>query len=87
MTDVPDIRDVLLDLPMVEAADRPEGMIVVRRSDVPEDRRQEADAWVAANGGLVGEIPIFTVIGGKTSEKAPPAEKLLALPIAALVQR
>jgi hypothetical protein len=41
-----DIREVLLDLQLVQTDDRPEGMIVLRRGDVPPERREEADAFV-----------------------------------------
>ena len=37
-----DIREILLDLPLVQTDDRPEGMIVLNAGEVPEDRRAEA---------------------------------------------
>jgi hypothetical protein len=80
-----DIREILLDLPLVQTPDRPEGMVVLRRSDVPEDRREEADAFVAANGGLIGEKPVLEVIGGKTPEGGAATERFYALPPAAFV--
>lgn len=85
MSDVISIREVLLDLPLVQTDDRPEGMIVMRRDDVPEDRREEADAWVVAHGGQIGEKPIFEVIGGKTPKSAPGSAAFYALPPAAFV--
>lgn len=79
------IREILLDLPLVQTDDRPEGMIVVNRADVPEDRREEADRFVAANGGLIGHKPMFEVVGGITPEGGPPAATFYALPPAAFV--
>lgn len=81
----PSIADVLLDLPLVDAEGRPEGMICVRRSGVPEARREEADRFVADNGGLTGHIPLIQVIGGTTPQGAPPGETFYAIPIAAFV--
>ena len=80
-----DIREILLDLPLVQTEDRPEGMIVLNAGALPEDRRAEADAFVAANGGLIGEKPMLEVIGGKSPEGGPPAAVFYALPPAALV--
>lgn len=86
MSDAPDIRDVLLDLPLVDIPDRPEGMLCMRRSDVPEVRRKEADEWIVAHGGLIGQAPMFVVIGGKTPDSAPPGEAFYALPPAGFVE-
>jgi hypothetical protein len=80
-----DIREIILDLPLIDTPDRPEGMIVVRRSDVPEERRAEADDFVIANGGLLGQKPLFEVIGGKTPEGGAASETFYALPPAALI--
>ena len=80
-----EIRELILDLPLVDTPDRPEGTIVIRRSDVPEDRRREADEFVIANGGQIGTKPLLEVIGGKTPEGAAAAETFYAVPIAALV--
>ena len=80
-----DIREVLLDLPLVQTEDRPEGMIVLNAGALPEDRRAEADAFVAANGGLIGQKPMLEVIGGTSPEGGPPAATFYALPPAALV--
>lgn len=79
-----DIREVLLDLPLIDTPDRPEGTIVMRRSDVPEERREEADRFVAECGGMVGTKPVFEVIGGKTPEGGSVGETFYAIPIAAL---
>ncbi|MDQ3722343.1 MAG: hypothetical protein M3376_04590 [Actinomycetota bacterium] len=80
-----DIRELILDLPLVDTPDRPEGTIVIRRNDVPEERRQEADEFVVANGGMVGEKPLLQVIGGKTPAGGGASETFYAVPIAALV--
>jgi hypothetical protein len=83
MTD--DIREILLDLPLVNSAERPEGMLVFNRADVPEDRREEADEFVMANGGQIGHRPLFEVIGGKTPASVPGDAAFYALPPAALI--
>ena len=80
-----EIREILLDLPLVQTDDRPEGMVVLNRADVPEERRQEADDYVLANGGLIGQTPLFEVIGGVTPEGGPASASFYALPPAALV--
>jgi hypothetical protein len=80
-----DIRELILDLPLVDTPDRPEGTIVIRRSDVPEERRAEADDFVISNGGMIGEKPIFEVLGGKTPAGGAASERFYAVPIKALV--
>jgi hypothetical protein len=80
-----DIRELILDLPLVDTPDRPQGTIVIRRTEVPEDRRREADEFVISNGGMIGEKPIFEVIGGKTPAGGGASETFYAVPIAALV--
>ncbi|MDP2712040.1 MAG: hypothetical protein Q8O56_12545 [Solirubrobacteraceae bacterium] len=80
-----DIREVLLDLPLVQTEDRPEGMIVLNAGELPEDRRAEADAFVTANGGLIGHKPLLEVIGGTTPAGAPAAATFYALAPAALI--
>ncbi len=80
-----EIRELILDLPLVDTPDRPEGTIVIRRSDVPEERREEADDFVISNGGQIGTKPLLQVIGGKTPEGATASETFYAVPIAALV--
>ncbi len=80
-----DIRELILDLPLVDTPDRPEGTIVIRRTDVPEERRREADDFVIANGGQIGQKPLLEVIGGKTPEGAAASETFYAVPVAALV--
>ena len=80
------IRELLLDLPLLDIEDRPEGMIVMRRTDVPEARREEADEWVVEHGGLIGHAPLIVVQGGKSPNGSPPGEAYYALPPAALVE-
>ncbi len=85
MTD--DIREILLDLPLVLAEDTPPGMLVLNRAGVPEERRDEADAFVVANGGQIGHKPLFEVIGGKTPASVPGDAAFYALPPAALIAK
>ena len=80
-----DIRQILLDLPLVQTEDRPEGMIVLNAGGVPEERRAEADEFVQANGGMIGTKPMLEVIGGTTPAGGPPAATFYALPPGALV--
>ena len=80
-----EIRELILDLPLVDTPDRPEGTIVIRRTDVPEDRREEADEFVLSNGGQIGTKPMLEVIGGKTPEGATASESFYAVPVTALV--
>ena len=80
-----EIREILLDLPLVQTDDRPEGMVVLNRADVPEGRRREADDYVLANGGMIGQKPLFEVIGGVTPEGGPASASFYALPPAALI--
>jgi hypothetical protein len=82
-----DIRELILDLPLVDTPDRPEGTIVIRRTDVPEERRREADEFVISNGGLIGEKPLLEVIGGKTPKGGAVNETFYAVPITALVEQ
>jgi len=64
MTDL--IRECLLDMPLSNVANRPEGMVAIRRADVPEDYRPMVDSWVEAHGGRIEEEPLIVVHGGKT---------------------
>jgi hypothetical protein len=82
-----DIREIILDLPLVDTPDRPPGTIVIRRTDVPEQRRREADEFVIANGGMIGEKPLLEVIGGKTPAGGGASETFYAVPIAALAEQ
>lgn len=79
-----DIRELLLDLPLVQAEGNPAGTLVFNRADVPAERREEADAFVVANGGQIGHKPLFEVIGGKTPDSVPGDAAYYAVPIAAL---
>ena len=60
------IRECLLDMPLSDMANRPEGMLAIRRRDVPEEYRPMVDSWVQARGGRVEEEPLIVVHGGKT---------------------
>jgi hypothetical protein len=73
------IRELLLDLPLRDMPQRPEGMLAIRRGDVPEDRRHDADAWVQAHGGHISHEPLIVVHGGKSPD-GPPGEAFYALP-------
>jgi hypothetical protein len=64
MTDL--IRECLLDMPLSNMANRPEGMIAIRRQDVPEEYRPMVDEWVQSHGGRIDEEPLIVVHGGKT---------------------
>ncbi len=64
MTDL--IRECLLDMPLSNMANRPEGMLAIRRDEVPEQVRPAVDAWVQAHGGTIAEEPLIVVHGGKT---------------------
>ncbi len=64
MTDL--IRECLLDMPLSNMTNRPEGMIAIRRQDVPEEYRPMVDSWVEAHDGRIEEEPLIVVHGGKT---------------------
>jgi hypothetical protein len=64
MTDL--IRECLLDMPLSTMTNRPEGMVAIRRQDVPEPYREMVDAWVGSHGGRIEEEPLIVVHGGKT---------------------
>jgi hypothetical protein len=76
------IRELLLDLPLRDIPQRPEGMLAIRRCDVPEDRRDETDAWIQAHGGHISHEPLIVVHGGKSPD-GPLGEAFYALPPAA----
>lgn len=64
MTDL--IRECLLDMPLSNMTNRPEGMLAIKRDDVPEEVRPLVDAWVTDHGGTITEEPLIVVHGGKT---------------------
>jgi hypothetical protein len=64
MTDL--IRECLLDMPLSNMTNRPEGMLAIRRDDVPEEVRGVVDEWVQAHGGRIAEEPLIVVHGGRT---------------------
>jgi hypothetical protein len=88
MTDNGDdaIRELLLDLPLRDMPQRPEGMLAIRRSDVPAERRDDVDAWVQARGGHIGHEPLIVVHGGKSPDSGPPGEAFYALPPTAFAE-
>jgi len=81
MTDL--IRECLLDMPLSNMTNRPEGMLAIRRDDVPEQVRTVVDTWVQAHGGTIQEEPLIVVHGGKTPSGGGGA-KYYVLPPAAL---
>lgn len=60
------IRECLLDMPLSNMANRPEGMLAIARADVPEEVRPAVDAWVRDHGGQIAEEPLIVVQGGQT---------------------
>ena len=60
------IRECLLDMPLSSMTNRPQGMLAIRRDDVPEEVRPAVDAWVQEHGGQISEEPLIVVHGGKT---------------------
>lgn len=79
------IRECLLDMPLSNMANRPQGMLAIRRDDVPEDVRPIVDAWVADHGGEIAEEPLIVVHGGKTPAGGGGA-KFYLLPPTALAE-
>ena len=47
-------------------ANRPEGMVAIRRQDVPEEYRADGRRVGRAHGGRIEEEPLIVVHGGKT---------------------
>jgi len=60
------IRECLLDTPLSNMTNRPQGMLAIRRDDVPEEVRPAVDAWVQERGGTISEEPLIVGHGGKT---------------------
>ncbi|MEA2264932.1 MAG: hypothetical protein QOE27_515 [Solirubrobacteraceae bacterium] len=73
------VRELLADLPLANMADRPEGMLAIRRDDVPEAERTAVDDWVDAHGGRIVRDPVFKVHNGKTPA-VPAAEAFYVIP-------
>lgn len=82
MTDM--IRDIFLDMPVVDMADRPEGMIAFMRSEVPDQYKPMVDDWVQREGGEVVTIPLIQVHGGTSPQSSPESDGYYVLPPAAL---
>ena len=78
------IRECLLDMPLSNMANRPEGMLAIKRDDVPEQVRPMVDDWVLAHGGEIAEEPLIVVLGGKTPAGGGGGAKYYVLPPAAL---
>jgi len=76
------IRECLLDMPLSNMTNRPEGMLAIRRDDVPEDVRPIVDTWVEAHGGEIAEEPLIVVHGGKTPSGGGGAKYYVLPPIA-----
>ena len=70
-------------MPLSNMANRPEGMLAIRRDDVPEQVRPVVDDWVETHGGEIHEEPLIVVHGGKTPPGGGGA-KYYVLPPAAL---
>jgi hypothetical protein len=78
------IRDIFLEMPVVDPPDRPEGMLAFMRSEVPPEYREMVDGWVQSKGGQVIEEPLIKVHGGTTPDSSPSSDGFYALPPAAL---
>ncbi|HEX3873705.1 MAG TPA: hypothetical protein VHW26_06140 [Solirubrobacteraceae bacterium] len=73
------IREIMADLPLATMNQRPEGMLAIRRSDVPEPYQERVDAWVESNGGRIAYDILFKVYNGKTPD-APGGDAYYVLP-------
>lgn len=73
------IRELLADLPLASMTDRPEGMLAIRRSDVPDAEQAAVDVWVEAHGGRVAREALFKVYNG-TSPTGPDGEAFYVIP-------
>jgi len=82
MTDM--IRDIFLDMPIVDMPNRPEGMVAFMRSEVPDQYKPMVDEWVQGRGGEVVVIPLIQVHGGKSPESSPESDGYYVLPPSAL---
>jgi hypothetical protein len=82
MTDL--IRDIFLDMPVVDPANRPEGTLAFMRSEVPPEYREMVDGWVESKGGQVIVEPLIQVHGGTSPESGPTSDGFYALPPSAL---
>jgi len=76
------IRECLLDMPLSNMANRPEGMLAIKRDDVPEQVRPMVDEWVRAHGGEIAEEPLIVVLGGKTPSGGGGAKYYVLTPAA-----
>lgn len=78
------IRDIFLEMPVVDPPNRPEGMLAFMRSEVPHEYREMVDGWVQSKGGQVIEEPLIKVHGGTSPDSGPTSDGFYALPPAAL---
>jgi hypothetical protein len=83
MTDL--IRDIFLDMPVVDMPDRPERTLAFMRSEVPDEYKPMVDDWVRSKGGKVVTMPLIQVHGGKSPASSPEADGYYVLPPEALV--
>jgi hypothetical protein len=79
------IRDIFLDMPVVDVPNRPEGTLAFMRSEVPDEYKPMVDEWVQSKGGEVVTFPLIQVHGGKSPQSSPEADGYYVLPPAALV--
>jgi len=73
------IREIMADLPLSTMNQRPEGMLAIRRSEVPEPYRAAVDAWVEAHGGRIAYDALFKVHNGTTPD-LPGGDAFYVLP-------
>jgi hypothetical protein len=78
------VRDIFLDMPVVDPPNRPDGMLAFMRSEVPPEYREWVDGWVESNGGQVIVEPLIQVHGGTSPQSGPASDGFYALPPAAL---
>jgi hypothetical protein len=78
------IRDIFLDMPVVDPVNRPEGTVAFMRSEVPPEYREWVDDWVRSKGGQVIVEPLIQVHGGTSPERGPTSDGFYALPPSAL---
>jgi hypothetical protein len=78
------IREIMADMPLAAMNHRPEGMLAIRRSDVPEPYQAAVDAWVESNGGRIAYDALFKVHNGTTPD-LPGGDAYYVLPPSAFI--
>ncbi|HEY5197201.1 MAG TPA: hypothetical protein VIJ51_09265 [Solirubrobacteraceae bacterium] len=73
------IREIMADLPLAAMNQRPEGMLAIRRSEVPEAYQPAVDEWVEAHGGRIASDALFRVHNGTTPD-LPGGDEFYVLP-------